>query len=329
MTYLVIHTLKLFCKSNIDEHGHKTTRSVHYFYENDFFEMLFFSISLLCLIFRGMEHLGQFATFTGPYIRAFEKIFEVIVIFILLIIIISLGCTFCLANFLCVRPTVSDFAHWNNSFCGENCYFDRVDNSGSSFYKQFVISGQHAKVKHGKITTHLDMFKFCQVATSNIEQISDNEKLFDYRECSSRIFMHFMVQPFGCTISKNCEYPYFVDQKFDRSFLKCYSKNVEILMNYVHMFYFTTIIVALMRGVLIKYLMGSKIEEETTIIVHKTEIYIQNTFRDLDRDHPVPWNLVLMAIRSAQCAIERVVTGLSGMIGRSNGSRISSYEDVI
>ena len=131
-----------------------------------------------------------------------------------------------------------------------------------------------------------------------------------------------------CTISKNCEYPYFVDQKFDRSFLKCYSKNVEILMNYVHMFYFTTIIVALMRGVLIKYLMGSKIEEETTIIVHKTEIYIQNTFRDLDRDHPVPWNLVMMVIRSAQCGIDKVFTGLSRMINRSSGSRISSYEDV-
>ena len=69
-----------------------------------------------------------------------------------------------------------------------------------------------------------------------------------------------------------------------------------MLMNYVNMFYFTTIIVALMRGVLIKYLMGSKIEEETTIIVQKTEIYIQNIFRDLENDHPIPWNLVMIAI---------------------------------
>ena len=63
------------------------------------------------------------------------------------------------------------------------------------------------------------------------------------------------------------------------------------------MIHFTTIVVALMRGVLIKGMMGSKHEEEHMSICDKTKIYVTNRFKDLKDNHPLPWNLLFLVIQ--------------------------------
>ena len=278
--FLLIHFSKLFLDCAAPEN---TCDSM--FLSDDYLEKLFFSIALLCLIFRGLEHLGQFATFTGPFIRAFEKIFKVIIIFIFLIIIISLGCAFSLSNFLCKKPTPDQYVYLNNSFCGPECHrqtllqpssIDKTKPAepaftGSEFYSKFV----NDEYKFGLVTKKLDHFKFCETVIPEMEKITDDVDLYDYYKCSSRIFKHFLVQPFGCTIGKACDYPYFVDQRFDIIYLFCYGERVNIMIRFVHMFFFTTIIVALMRGVLIKYLMGSQKEEASSLLIHRTTIYVQ------------------------------------------------------
>ena len=258
---------------------------------DDYLEKLFFSIALLCLIFRGLEHLGQFATFTGPFIRAFENIFQVILIFIFLIIIISLGCAFSLSNFLCKRPTPDQYVYLNNSFCGPDCHKQTLmqpslinktkevqaepEFIGSEFYSKF----QNTETKFGLVTKKLDHFKFCETVIPEMEKITDDPELYDYYKCSSRIFKHYLVQPFGCTIGKACDYPYFVDQRFDIVYLFCYGERVNIMIRFVHMFFFTTIILALMKGVLIKYLMGTRKEETSSLLIHRTKVYVQGVIR--------------------------------------------------
>jgi hypothetical protein len=74
--------------------------------------------------------------------------------------------------------------------------------------------------------------------------------------------------------------------------LECYGAATEGIVVVVMSFYYLTVIFALMRGVLVKYLLHSKGEETKITAVHRARSYIRCLFQIAP--HPPPWNIIFL-----------------------------------
>ena len=74
--------------------------------------------------------------------------------------------------------------------------------------------------------------------------------------------------------------------------LPCYGPYVNTFVVGVQTFFYITITVTLMRGVLLKYIVGSQNEEDQLSTIYRTNAYMRCLFNQIK--HPPPWNLLVL-----------------------------------
>ena len=75
----------------------------------------------------------------------------------------------------------------------------------------------------------------------------------------------------------------------------CFGDVSAIIIVLVKILYYSTAIIAIMRGVLLKYLIGTKDEEGHRVTMLRTRAYMNALFADVQ--HPLPWNLVILILQ--------------------------------
>ena len=103
-------------------------------------------------------------------------------------------------------------------------------------------------------------------------------------ECSVRILVDIILLPFGNAIHRG------KSPLTEIEAMSCYDGFTQVLMICIKLLFYLTTGFALLRGAMLKYLLGSENEEHNRTAVVRTKAYVRNAFSDIS--HPVPWNLM-------------------------------------
>ena len=192
---------------------------------------LFYSTATMLLLFRVMEHFGNLLPVLGPFVRAFVRIFSVTSLFLSIITVVAASCAVMLSNFICRAPTLKELSKIESNVTRKMC--------------EQAFVGHHNFGVSGGLSGHQSYF-----------------------QCTFTIFRYFILEPMdNYGIIHYGKEHYGILKNSD--LLECYGAATEGIVVVVMSFYYLTVIFALMRGVLVKYLLHSKGEETKITAVHQ------------------------------------------------------------